>query len=129
MVLIRNYKDGKPIISTTLFYKSKISNLDGLIDSGAGITTVSKKYLKKIGVDLAQPDTHIDIKTADGNTYNAPVYKITIELDSAFLNLKNFPVACSENDYDYVALLIGMDILNYTVLVLNGNSQNYIISI
>lgn len=130
MILIKEYTDFRPIILTTLSLKGKpFPQLKGLLDSGAGITSVSKIHLKNIGVDFNNPDGETDLTSSTGITKTTPLYNINIELGDGLLNKVNFPVACSEQNYKHVDLLIGMDILKECLLILNGKAQVFTLAI
>ena len=130
MIQINPYTNSRPIILTTLSLTGgkPFPLLKGLIDSGAGITAVSKRHLKNIGVDLSKPDGEKQITDASGTTQNLPFYFIDIELGDRLLIKQQFPVICSQKDYKEVDLLIGMDILEDCLVILNGKAQVYTIA-
>lgn len=130
MIKMYQYNNGRPVINIVLSHNEKTSsNLEGLLDSGAGLTTISKKHLISLGVDLDNPTGYVETTDSTGKQSKTPTYNINLNLDNGFLIKENYQVACSVADYQHVDLLIGTDILNETVLILNGIKQTYIISI
>ena len=119
-----------PIILTSIsLNKRPINNLKGLLDSGAGITTVSRKYLSDLGINLnEEAKEFIESTDATGKVTKVPAYRIDLNIDNLIIK-QNYLVACSAIDFTRVDLLIGTDILNETVLFLNGKLKSFTIAV
>ena len=124
-----NFTDGRPIIPTNLSHNEiPINNLRGLIDTGASYTVISRKYLEELEVDFDNPDGTFPGKVSNGQSVNLEGFYININIGDGLIIKNRFMVACSEQDYDHVDLLIGTDILMEVVLFFNGINQTYTIS-
>lgn len=129
MIKTRSYQYGRPIIPIKLSLNGKtINDLAGLLDSGAGITTVSREHLITLGINLTIPALEYSETTdATGKTTNSPIYRVNVNIDDILIK-ENHPVACSSEQYKKVDLLIGTDILNDFILFLNGQAKCYTIA-